>query len=44
MEGVESFNVDLPAQKVSVQVKDGISPDAVKATVAKTGKATEFWS
>lgn len=44
MDGVENVSIDLPSQKVTVTVKDGVSPDIVKETVAKTGKATEYWS
>eukprot|EP00798_Chlamydomonas_sp_ICE-L_P032153 gene32153-16684_t len=42
MEGVESVEVDLAAQKVTV--KGNVEPDAVLATVQKTGKASEFWA
>ncbi|KAL4557417.1 hypothetical protein LXL04_035594 [Taraxacum kok-saghyz] len=41
MEGVESFDIDLDQQKVTV--KGNIQPDAVLQTVSKTGKKTEFW-
>ncbi|XP_066359649.1 copper transport protein ATX1-like [Miscanthus floridulus] len=41
MEGVESFDVDIKEQKVTV--KGNITPDAVLQTVSKTGKKTEFW-
>ncbi|KAI4384079.1 hypothetical protein MLD38_009846 [Melastoma candidum] len=41
MEGVESFDVNLEEQKVTV--KGNVQPDAVLQTVAKTGKATSFW-
>jgi copper chaperone CopZ len=43
MPGVQNFNIDMPQQKVTVTVDDTIDPAAVKETVAKTGKATEFW-
>lgn len=39
--GVESFDVDLEQQKVTV--KGNVQPDAVLQTVSKTGKKTEFW-
>ncbi|XP_051200212.1 copper transport protein ATX1 [Lolium perenne] len=41
MEGVESFDVDIEQQKVTV--KGNVTPDAVLQTVSKTGKKTEFW-
>ncbi|XP_076888331.1 copper transport protein ATX1-like isoform X1 [Bidens hawaiensis] len=41
MEGVETFDVDLEQQKVTV--KGNVQPDAVLQTVSKTGKKTEFW-
>ncbi|KAK8956700.1 hypothetical protein KSP39_PZI001549 [Platanthera zijinensis] len=41
LEGVESFNVDLEEQKVTV--KGNVKPEAVLQTVSKTGKATSFW-
>nr|XP_019702685.1 copper transport protein ATX1 isoform X2 [Elaeis guineensis] len=41
MEGVESFDVDLKEQKVTV--KGNVTPDAVLQTVSKTGKKTSFW-
>ncbi|KAK8509451.1 hypothetical protein V6N12_001460 [Hibiscus sabdariffa] len=40
-EGVESFEVDLKEQKVTV--KGNVQPDAVLQTVSKTGKKTAFW-
>jgi len=43
MPGVKSVTTDLETQKVTVVTDDGVSPDAVKETVAKTGKATSFW-
>lgn len=42
MEGVQSVDIDLPSQKVVV--RGNLDPQKVKETVAKTGKATEFWS
>jgi copper chaperone len=39
--GVESFDVDIEQQKVTV--KGNVTPDAVLQTVSKTGKKTEFW-
>lgn len=39
--GVESFDIDLKEQKVTV--KGNVKPDAVLQTVSKTGKKTAFW-
>ncbi|XP_010067150.2 copper transport protein ATX1 [Eucalyptus grandis] len=41
MEGVESFDIDLKEQKVTV--KGNVQPNAVLKTVSKTGKKTTFW-
>jgi len=41
-QGVESFNVDLDQQKVTV-VGD-LDPQFVLEKVAKTGKPTSFWT
>ncbi|XP_078157241.1 copper transport protein ATX1-like [Carex rostrata] len=41
MQGVDSFNVDLKEQKVTVI--GNIKPDDVFQTVSKTGKKTSFW-
>ncbi|KAK6156292.1 hypothetical protein DH2020_010540 [Rehmannia glutinosa] len=41
MEGVESFDIDIEKQKVTV--KGNVQPEAVLQTVSKTGKATSFW-
>ncbi|KAE8702120.1 Copper transport protein ATX1 [Hibiscus syriacus] len=41
MQGVETFEVDLKEQKVTV--KGNVQPDAVLQTVSKTGKKTTFW-
>ncbi|KAI6676615.1 hypothetical protein NL676_037411 [Syzygium grande] len=41
MEGVESFDIDMKEQKVTV--KGNVQPDAVLKTVSKTGKKTTFW-
>ncbi|KAF5194379.1 Copper transport protein atx1 [Thalictrum thalictroides] len=41
MEGVESFDIDMKEQKVTV--KGNVQPDAVFQTVSKTGKKTAFW-
>ncbi|GLJ28756.1 hypothetical protein SUGI_0566820 [Cryptomeria japonica] len=41
MEGVETFDVNLKDQKVTV--KGNVKPEAVLQTVSKTGKATSFW-
>jgi len=43
IEGVESVAVSLEEQKVTIKGA-GLDPDAVKERIAKTGKATEFWS
>ena len=44
MDGVQRVEIDLPAQKVTVTVDPSVTPEQVKETVAKTGKATEFWA
>ncbi|XP_002978885.2 copper transport protein ATX1 [Selaginella moellendorffii] len=41
MQGVESFDVDLKEQKVTV--KGNVKAEDVLQTVSKTGKATTFW-
>ncbi|GAB4836301.1 hypothetical protein Ancab_001216 [Ancistrocladus abbreviatus] len=41
MEGIESFDIDLKEQKVTV--KGNVQPEAVLQTVSKTGKKTSFW-
>ncbi|GMY23373.1 copper transport protein ATX1-like [Fagus crenata] len=41
MEGVESHEIDLKEQKVTV--KGNVQPEAVLQTVSKTGKKTTFW-
>nr|GMC61583.1 copper transport protein ATX1-like [Ipomoea batatas] len=41
MEGVESFDIDMEEQKVTV--KGNVQPDEVLQTVSKTGKKTSFW-
>ncbi|PKI63692.1 copper transport protein ATX1-like [Punica granatum] len=41
MEGVESFDIDMKEQKVTV--KGNVQPDAVLQTVSKTGKKTALW-
>ena len=41
MEGVDSFDINLEEQKVTVIGK--VQPDAVLQTVSKTGKKTSFW-
>jgi copper chaperone len=41
LEGVQSVDIDLASQKVVV--KGNVDANVVKETVAKTGKATEFW-
>ncbi|KAL7108017.1 hypothetical protein ACP275_06G089100 [Erythranthe tilingii] len=42
MEGVESFDIDIEKQKVTVVGK--VQPEAVLQTVSKTGKATSYWA
>lgn len=39
--GVETFDIDLKEQKVSV--KGDVKPDDVLEKVSKTGKPPEFW-
>lgn len=39
--GVESFDIDIKEQKVTV--KGNVQPEAVLQTVSKTGKKTSFW-
>ncbi|KAI4352588.1 hypothetical protein L6164_006825 [Bauhinia variegata] len=41
LEGVESFDIDLKEQKVTV--KGNVQPETVLQTVSKTGKKTAFW-
>ncbi|KAG4982891.1 hypothetical protein JHK87_027640 [Glycine soja] len=41
MEGVESFDIDLKEQKVTV--KGNVQPDEVLQAVSKSGKKTAFW-
>ncbi|XP_028768401.1 copper transport protein ATX1 [Neltuma alba] len=41
MEGVESYDIDMKEQKVTV--KGNVQPEAVMQTVSKTGKKTAFW-
>ncbi|KAH7536988.1 hypothetical protein FEM48_Zijuj03G0044300 [Ziziphus jujuba var. spinosa] len=41
LEGVESYDIDLKEQKVTV--KGNVQPDTVLQTVSKTGKKTAFW-
>ncbi|KAJ1383415.1 Heavy metal-associated domain, HMA [Sesbania bispinosa] len=41
MEGVESFDIDLKEQKVTV--KGNVKPEEVLQTVSKSGKKTAFW-
>jgi copper chaperone CopZ len=43
MPGVNGVAIDMAAQKVTVSVDPSVDPTTVKDTVAKTGKATEFW-
>ncbi|KAE9451276.1 hypothetical protein C3L33_16823, partial [Rhododendron williamsianum] len=41
MDGVESYDIDMKEQKVTVI--GNVQPDAVLQTVSKTGKKTAFW-
>ncbi|BAS79027.1 copper transport protein ATX1 [Oryza sativa Japonica Group] len=41
MEGVETFDIDMEQQKVTV--KGNVKPEDVFQTVSKTGKKTSFW-
>ncbi|XP_074305454.1 copper transport protein ATX1-like [Silene latifolia] len=41
MEGVESYDINMEEQKVTV--KGNIKSEAVLETVSKTGKKTELW-
>ncbi|ESW17538.1 hypothetical protein PHAVU_007G247500 [Phaseolus vulgaris] len=41
LEGVESFDIDLKEQKVTV--KGNLQPDEVLQAVSKSGKKTAFW-
>ncbi|GMH13246.1 hypothetical protein Nepgr_015087 [Nepenthes gracilis] len=41
LEGVESYDIDLKEQKVTV--KGNVPPEAILQTVSKTGKKTSFW-
>ncbi|XP_047323157.1 copper transport protein CCH-like [Impatiens glandulifera] len=41
MEGVESFDIDMKEQKVTVI--GNVEPEVVLQTVAKTGKKSSFW-
>ncbi|KAL5213448.1 hypothetical protein ABZP36_024295 [Zizania latifolia] len=41
MEGVETFDIDMEEQKVTV--KGNVKPEDVFQTVSKTGKKTSFW-
>lgn len=41
LEGVETFDIDIDAQKVTV--KGNVAPDVVFQTVSKTGKKTAYW-
>ncbi|KAH9618784.1 hypothetical protein KSS87_016302 [Heliosperma pusillum] len=41
MEGVESYDINMDEQKVTVI--GNVEPDAVFEKVSKTGKKTEFW-
>ncbi|XP_038712366.1 copper transport protein ATX1-like [Tripterygium wilfordii] len=41
LEGVESYDINLKEQKVTV--KGNVQPDVVFQTVSKSGKKTSFW-
>ncbi|KAL6634234.1 hypothetical protein ACP70R_026905 [Stipagrostis hirtigluma subsp. patula] len=41
MPGVESFDIDMKEQKVTV--RGNVKPEDVFQTVSKTGKKTSFW-
>ncbi|KAG8070887.1 hypothetical protein GUJ93_ZPchr0006g41131 [Zizania palustris] len=41
MEGVETFDINMEEQKVTV--KGNVKPEDVFQTVSKTGKKTSFW-
>ncbi|KAH7841760.1 hypothetical protein Vadar_033987 [Vaccinium darrowii] len=41
MDGVESFDINMEEQKVTVI--GNVQPEAVLQTVSKTGKKTAFW-
>ncbi|XP_047076972.1 copper transport protein ATX1-like [Lolium rigidum] len=41
MQGVETFDIDMEQQKVTV--KGNVTPEDVFQTVSKTGKKTSFW-
>ncbi|XP_054822710.1 copper transport protein ATX1-like [Prosopis cineraria] len=41
LEGVETYDIDLKEQKVTV--KGNVPADTVLRTVSKTGKKTAFW-
>ena len=40
--GVESFEIDLPLNKVTV--RGNVTPEAVLERVSKTGKETALWT
>lgn len=41
MEGIETFDIDLKEQKVTV--KGNVKPEDVFQTVSKSGKKTSYW-
>jgi copper chaperone len=43
LQGVQSVDIDLEQNKVVVKTDSQLDAETVKSTVAKTGKATEFW-
>ena len=42
VEGVQSVDIDLPAQKVVVKGAN-LDPSTLVDTVSKSGKATQLW-
>jgi len=43
MPGIQSVEIDMAKQKVTVKADPSVQPNDVKEAVAKTGKKTEFW-
>lgn len=41
-QGVENYDINLEEQKVTI--KGNVKPDVVLDRIAKTGKATSFWT
>jgi len=42
LDGVENYDINLEEQKVTI--KGNVKPDVVLDRIAKTGKATSFWT